>query len=166
MLPAGDWQLSSQQEFQHLTLLRKNRTTEKLSTYSSGQLQLLPGSGRTSLLGSCLSAYNLRYSGLLGLCVLSPRPRASARRSCMPPLDLCRETQQQSKYFFASSFPKHPKSSKENQKKVPNFLNNPGVFRNVLKVGTKISKILLKFLVHALSKNFEQPLSPLQEYCY
>ena len=33
MLPAGDWQLSSQQEFQHLTLLRKNRTTEKKVKY-------------------------------------------------------------------------------------------------------------------------------------
>ena len=30
---------------------------------------MLPGSGRTSLLGSCLSTYNLRYIGLLGLSV-------------------------------------------------------------------------------------------------
>ena len=80
---------------------------------------MLPGSGRTSLLGSCLSTYNLRYSGLLGLCVLSPRPRASARRSCMPPLDLYRETQQQSKYFFASSFPNESEKVEKKTKKSP-----------------------------------------------
>ena len=127
---------------------------------------MLPGSGRTSLLGSCLSTYSLRYSGLLGLCVLSPRPRASARRSCMPPLDLCTETQQQSKYFFASSFPKHPKSSKENQKKVPNFLNNPGVFRNVLKVGTKFVKIFVHLQLRLSSLQVAMGLGSGTKFCY
>jgi transglutaminase/protease-like cytokinesis protein 3 len=43
---------------------------------------------------------------------------------------------------------------KRKPKKVPNFLSNPGWFRNALIVGTKFVKIFV---------HFEQPLSSLQE---
>ena len=81
---------------------------------------MLPGSGRTSLLGSCLSTYNLRYSGLLGLSVFFLLGLEQVHVVVVCPLWTCAERPSNKvNTFLLPLFRTNPKKLKRKPKKSP-----------------------------------------------